>query len=76
MMSGKEAPDVIFAEVEYAIKKLQEDQPAHALNALLRVRSTIAAHALKHTNADVGSIFWYEIIDVLRAEFPQGEDGE
>ena len=76
MMSEKEAADVIFAEVEHAIKKLQEGQPEFALSALLRIRGTIAAHALKNTRADIGSVHWHQIINVLRAEFPQEEIGE
>ena len=71
MMSEDQAADVIFAEVEHAIKKLEEGQPAQALNTLMRVRGTIAAHALKNTNADVGSEHWHRIVNVLREIFPQ-----
>lgn len=70
MMSEREAPDVIFAEIENVIEHLQNSDPDRALKTLLRVRGTIAAHALQNTNADVGSEQWRNIINVLLAEFP------
>lgn len=76
MMNEQKAPDVIFAEVEHAIEKLQAGDHDAALKTLLRVRGTIAAHALKNTNADVGSMHWHQIVNVLKDLFPQEDDNE
>jgi hypothetical protein len=69
--------DSIFTHVESAVEALNTGTAEghdKALRMLELVRGLIAVEAIKHTDADVGSQHYYDILDVVLEKYPREVD--